>query len=102
MSKQPHHATHPPAGVLTKASAQPSALLRYFFNLTNGETVIRDDEGVKVASIQAAAIAAMSAIEELRADDQSGSEEWQGWRLEIIDASGALVQSIPLEMTLAQ
>ncbi len=74
-----------------------SAPARYYFNLTDGETVIRDDEGVEVASIQAAMISALEAAEELRAQDPSNSDEWQGWRLEIVDASGQAVQTIPLD-----
>jgi hypothetical protein len=68
------------------------------FNLTNGETMIRDEEGIEASSIQAAVIPAMEAVEELRAQDPSNSEEWQGWWLEIVDASGQAVQTIPLDV----
>ncbi|MBM6584344.1 hypothetical protein ILT44_29550 [Microvirga sp. BT689] len=71
---------------------------RYFFNLTNGETMIRDKEGIEASSLQAAVISAMEAVEELRAQDPSDSEEWQGWRLEIGDASGQAIQAIPLDI----
>jgi hypothetical protein len=74
-----------------------SVRARYYFNLTDGETMIRDEEGIEVASIQAAVISAMEAAEELRAQDPSNSDEWQGWRLEIVDASGQAVQTIPLD-----
>ena len=70
---------------------------RYFFNLTNGETMIRDEEGIVASSIQAAVVSAMEAVEELRAHDPSNSDEWQGWQLEIVDASGRAVQAIPLD-----
>src|ERR671912_478245 len=72
-----------------------SARARYYFNLTDGETMIRDEEGIEVSSIQAAMISALEAAEELRAQDPSNSDEWQGWRLEIVDASGQAVQTIP-------
>jgi hypothetical protein len=39
----------------------------------------------------------MEAVEELRAHDPSNSDEWQGWRLEIVDASGQAIQAIPLD-----
>jgi hypothetical protein len=39
----------------------------------------------------------MEAVEELRAQDPSNSDEWQGWRLEIVDTSGRAVQMIPLD-----
>jgi hypothetical protein len=70
---------------------------RYYFNLTNGETMIRDQEGIEAITIQAAVISAMAAVEELRAQDPTNSDEWRGWRLEIVDASGQAVQIIPLE-----
>ena len=74
-----------------------SATARYYFNLTNGETMIRDEEGIVASSVQAAVVSAMEAVEELRTHDPSNSDEWQGWRLEIVDASGQAVQTIPLD-----
>jgi len=74
-----------------------SVSARYYFNLTNGDSMIRDEEGIVASSLQAAAVSAMEAVEELRAQDPSNSDEWQGWRLEIVDASGQAVQTIPLD-----
>jgi hypothetical protein len=74
-----------------------SVKARYYFNLTNGETMIRDEEGIEASSIQAAVVSAMEAVEELRAQDPSNSEEWRGWWLEVVDASGQAVQAIPLD-----
>jgi hypothetical protein len=74
-----------------------SVAARYYFNLTNGENMIRDEEGIEASSIQAAVVSAMEAVEELRAHDPSNSDEWQGWRLEVVDASGQVVQAIPLD-----
>jgi hypothetical protein len=73
---------------------------RYFFNLTDGEDVIRDEDGIVVPDLHAALVEAMKAIEELRAEDPSAMAEWQGWWLEIIDHSGQTVQSIPLDRPL--
>lgn len=70
---------------------------RYYFNLTNGDVMIRDEDGIEACSLQAAIISAMEAVEELRAQDPSNSDEWQGWRLEIVNASGQAVQTIPLD-----
>ena len=85
------------------ASSAPhrSAPTRYYFNLTDGETMIRDEEGIVASSIQAAVVSAMEAVEELRAQDPSNSDEWWGWRLEIVDVSGQAVQSIPLDASSA-
>ena len=74
-----------------------SVTARYYFNLTNGETMIRDEDGVEAGSIQAAVVSAMEAVEELRAQDPSNSEEWRGWWLEVVDASGQAMQAIPLD-----
>jgi hypothetical protein len=49
------------------------------------------------SSLQEAIISAVEAIEELRSQDPLNSDEWQEWRLEIIDASGQAVQTIPLD-----
>ena len=70
--------------------------MRYYFHLTNGHEAIRDEEGTEVSDTQAALVSAMEAIEELRASDPSYSEDWQGWRLEIVDSSGRLIQALPL------
>jgi type IV secretory pathway VirB4 component len=74
-----------------------SVAARYYFNLTNGETMIRDEEGIVASSIRAAVVSAMEAVDELRGHDPSNSDEWQGWRLEIVDASGQAIQAIPLD-----
>ena len=79
----------------------PSVPARYYFNLTDGDTMIRDEEGIEASSIQAAVVSAMEAVEELRAQDPLNSDEWQGWRLEIVDASGQAVQIIQLDALLA-
>jgi hypothetical protein len=74
-----------------------SVSARYYFNLTNGDIMVSDEEGIEAFSIQAAVVSAMEAVEELRAQDPLNSDEWQGWRLEIVDASGQAVQTIPLD-----
>ena len=76
----------------------PARTARYYFNLTDGDVMIRDEAGIEASSLQAAVISAMEAVEELRAQDPLTSDEWRGWRLEIVDASGQAVQSIPLDV----
>ena len=88
-------------GSSSVSTPDPSVLVRYYFNLTDGETVIRDEEGVEASSLQAAVISAMEAVEELRAQDASNADEWRGWRLEIVDAAGRAVQSIPLDSSVS-
>ena len=79
------------------AAPDPSVSARYYFNLTNGDAMIRDEVGIEASSLQAAVISAMEAVEELRAQDPSNADEWQGWRLEIVDAEGRAVHAIPLD-----
>ncbi|WP_373371171.1 DUF6894 family protein [Microvirga yunnanensis] len=50
-----------------------------------------------MSSIQAAVVSALEAVEELRAQTPTSSDEWRGWRLEIVDGSGRAVQVIPLD-----
>jgi hypothetical protein len=69
---------------------------RYYFNLTDGDEVIRDEDGIEVSDVRTALLYAFEAIAELRQEDAALSE-WQGWRLDIIDGSGNLIQSIPLD-----
>jgi hypothetical protein len=84
-------------GCPDEATSGLSVSARYYFNLTNGDVMIRDEEGIEASSIQSAVISALEAVEELRAQDPSNSDEWQGWRLEIIDAEGRAVHAIPLD-----
>jgi hypothetical protein len=72
--------------------------VRYYFHLTDSDEVIRDEDGLELSDVQAAVISAIEVIKELRAEDPSTLHEWQGWRLEIVDASGRLMQSIPLDI----
>jgi hypothetical protein len=52
-----------------------SASARYHFNLTSNGTTIRDEDGIVASSIQAAAVSDVEAVEELRAQDPSNSDE---------------------------
>jgi uncharacterized protein DUF6894 len=81
--------------LIRQGEALPS---RYYFHLTDGQDAIRDEDGIEVANLAAALIYATEAIEELRREMSSSSEEWEGWRLEIVDSLGQLAQSLPLEV----
>ncbi|WP_457090498.1 DUF6894 family protein [Microvirga sp. P5_D2] len=69
---------------------------RYYFNLTDGDRIIRDQDGLELADIDTAIIYANKAIEELRAEASVFSDEWQGWRMEIHNCFGDVVSVIPL------
>jgi hypothetical protein len=70
---------------------------RYYFSLTDGNQIIRDDEGLQLADLNAAVGYAIKAIEELRAEAPSPSKEWLDWRMEITNGTSELVWVIPLE-----
>ena len=70
---------------------------QYFFNLTDGSQVIRDDEGLQLADMNVAVAYAIKAIKELRAEAPSPSQDWLGWRMEITNGTGEVVWVIPLE-----
>jgi hypothetical protein len=56
----------PSAGPWIGREPAPSAPTRYYFNLTDGDDMIRDEEGIEASSIQAAVVSAMEAVEEHR------------------------------------
>ena len=70
---------------------------RYYFNLTDGDEVMRDEDGIEVSDVRTALIRAFEAIAELRQEDAAAFGELQGWRLDIIDGSGNLIHSLPLD-----
>jgi hypothetical protein len=72
---------------------------RYYFNLANGDEVIRDEDGIEAPDVRTALIHAFEAIAELRQEDGPASSELQGWRLDILDGAGHLIQSFPLDST---
>jgi hypothetical protein len=72
-------------------------LLRYYFNLTDGQNVIPDEIGIEVSDDRAALIQAFEAVEELRGETDTSPDEWTGWWLNIMDASGRLVHSLALD-----
>jgi hypothetical protein len=72
-------------------------LSRYYFNLTDGHEVIPDEIGIEVSDDRAALIHAFESVEELRREADASPSEWEGWRLNIMDASGRLIHSLALD-----
>jgi hypothetical protein len=70
---------------------------RFYFHLKNGDDVICDEDGILVSDIDAALIAAMEVIQELRDEDSVSAAEWQGWELEITDEAGRVIESLSLD-----
>nr|WP_246529220.1 hypothetical protein [Microvirga zambiensis] len=50
-----------------------------------------------MSDIEAAHYQALKAIQELRQDGESDEIDWRGWQLEVVDESGKILLSIPLD-----
>lgn len=68
---------------------------RYHFNLVGRSETISDPRGVDLPDDEAARKVALDVIAELRMG-KAPNGEWDGWWLEIANASGAIVAGIPL------
>jgi hypothetical protein len=73
--------------------------MRCYFHLVNGHETIPDDMGVEVSDLDDAKTQALIAIHEIREEAIQQGASWQGWRLDIVDPSGRVLLSIPLNPT---
>ncbi|MFL5021372.1 MAG: DUF6894 family protein [Microvirga sp.] len=73
--------------------------MRCYFHLVNGHETIPDDMGVEVSDLDDAKTQALIAIHEIREEAIQQGALWQGWRLDIVDPSGRVLLSIPLNPT---
>lgn len=74
--------------------------MRCYFHLVNGHEIIEDDTGVEVPDLAKAHAFALQTIEDVRAEAIQFGESWQDWRLDVVDSSGTILLSIPLEPVL--
>ncbi|WP_414476207.1 DUF6894 family protein [Microvirga sp. M2] len=75
--------------------------MRCFFHLVNGRETIPDDTGLEVIDLEMASAQARNAIDELRQANGGNSDDWSGWRLEIVGPEGSLLHSLDLEPALS-
>lgn len=68
---------------------------RFFFDLTNGPSSIRDEAGIWAADLDTAVKEARIVIEEMR-DNEELTEAEEGWLLVIRDAEGEAVMTLPV------
>ncbi|HSP23621.1 MAG TPA: hypothetical protein VLQ65_00455 [Saliniramus sp.] len=68
---------------------------RYHFNLVSSGDSIPDPQGADLPNVEAALKVALDVIAEVRMG-KAPDGDWEGWRLEIVDASGAVIAGIPL------
>jgi len=74
--------------------------MRCYFHLVNSHELIADDTGVEILDFTAATDFALQAIDDLREEAIQAGASWQGWRLDVVDPSGNVLLSIPLEPVL--
>lgn len=74
--------------------------MRCYFHLVNCHDVILDDTGIEVADVASAEAQAHKAIQELRREDDRSDGMWEGWQLNVSDASGRVLLSILLKTPL--
>jgi hypothetical protein len=74
--------------------------MRCYFHLVNSHDSILDDTGIEVSDLKAMESRALQAIHEIREEAIEVGASWQGWRLDIVDPSGGILLSIPLELVL--
>jgi hypothetical protein len=68
-----------------------------FFHLVHTHERILDETGIEVSDLEAAHYQAIKAIQELRQEGEADEVDWHGWQLEVTDASGKVLFSIPLD-----
>jgi hypothetical protein len=86
--------------VITTAEQEPrSQTMRCYFNLLSASDIIRDTDGIEVDDLEEARAQALRAVEELREDNNVTNDDWQGWRLEVVDENGTLLFAISLGRT---
>ncbi|WP_407530239.1 DUF6894 family protein [Methylobacterium oryzisoli] len=68
---------------------------RFYFDLVNGFTIIRDDEGVEADDQHLAVMYAEEAIYEMRLNGELRRIEGD-WRLHIRTQSGAVLATLPV------
>ncbi len=71
--------------------------MRCFFNLVRADDYMLDPEGVEAADMEELRAEVAKAIEEMRHADPAAGRDWRGWRMEVTDASGAVLLTIDLD-----
>jgi len=69
---------------------------RYFFHLVDDYDIIPDEVGIEVANLKEAYVEATKAIEEFRQEHSVDAADWEDWRIEVTDAWGDTILTLPL------
>jgi hypothetical protein len=71
--------------------------MRCYFNLVDASEVIRDREGIEVSGPEQARAEALQALRQQRQADPIAAQQWSGWTLTVVDGTGQLLFSVPLD-----
>ena len=71
--------------------------MRVYFHLRKETETIRDENGVEVRDVDGARAEALNTILEMRIAGDQEPADWAGWKLEVVDASGAVLFSLDLD-----
>ncbi|NNM74066.1 DUF6894 family protein [Enterovirga aerilata] len=88
--------------IIRQQSAERSTLgaegvcVRCYFHLQKGGEEIRDETGAEVSDLDEARAEALKAIAELRGEDPDLQEDWNGWKLRIVNDRGELLSVLRL------
>ena len=71
--------------------------MRCYFNLVGAQQTLVDNDGVEVDNLDEGHALVREAIAEIIQDGEAEIADWRGWRLEAVDASGAVLFAINLD-----
>ncbi len=69
---------------------------RFYFDLTNSDALIRDDEGVDASGPDEAIEEARAALDEMRGDEEAPALR-DGWQIVVRDESGMALKAMSLD-----
>ncbi|WP_046861734.1 DUF6894 family protein [Microvirga massiliensis] len=69
---------------------------RYYLHLANQHEIILDKDGVEATDPDEVYTETVRALEELRRKSPAEAPRWEGWRLDVTEASGVVIFSISL------
>ena len=75
------------------------ASMRFYFHLVGPSGAISDDTGLEALSLEVAEVESRQAIQEILNEGMIAAEDWEGWQLEITDASQHVLLTIPLDQS---
>jgi hypothetical protein len=75
------------------------ASMRFYFHLVGPSGAISDDTGLEALSLEVAEVESRQAIQEILNEGMVAAEDWEGWQLEITDASQHVLLTIPLDQS---